>query len=728
MPPPNANDPLHMGHAVFVALEDIMVRYNRMLGNKTLWLPGTDHAGIETQYVFEKKLKKNGQSRFNFDRKTLYQMIWEYVQENSTVAVDQIKQLGASADWSRFTFTLDEKVVKSVTQSFIKMYEDGLVYRNLQLVNYCTQCGTGFSELEVNHVEQKTPIYTIQYGPLSVSTVRPETIFGDVAVAVHPKDPRYQQYIGTTITAEFPWGSATFPVVADDYVDPEFGTGVVKITPYHDQNDFAVWQRHLDVITQEPVAVISTAGKMSVASEVPTEYQGLTVAAARAKAVSEYQSYKDGALLLHTNSNYTNTTGTCYRCGRTIEPLPLPQFFLKVRDENVNLVARALKALDTKETVVLGAGREKILRNWLENLRDWNISRQIIWGISIPAWYQVTDNESRIRVGFINPEGKYQTGVLSELLEEYSLEQIEKGLQQVTADISIAPIISVEKPVDSNKVFIKETDTFDTWFSSSQWPVVTLQNAQPEDFKTFYPTSVMETGYDILPFWVMRMMLLCTYLTKSPEHPEGISPFKTVYLHGLIRDQKGQKMSKSKGNTINPLTVKQEFGADALRLALVIRSTAGLDKSVGMADFKAARNFSNKIWNATRFILLKLEESPETNFSEASKNTQFDEKLQEIVAQITTELGEYKIGLAADNIYNYFWHWFCDECIEAVKNNSLSLAQASNGLITFLKLLHPFMPFITETIWQELRENAQLKSHPEIQNSPLLISAPWPVK
>ena len=727
MPPPNANDPLHVGHALFVSLEDMMIRYNRMIGNDTVWIPGTDHAGIETQFVFERKLKKEGKSRFNFDRSTLFKMIWEYVQENSTVAVDQIKQLGASADWSRFAFTLTPKITADVTQTFTNLYKDGLIYRNLQLINFCTQCGTGYSELEVNHSEQINPLYTIQYGPLSVSTVRPETIFGDVAVAVNPKDTRYTEYVGTTISVDFPWGKKELPVIADEYVDPEFGTGVVKITPYHDPNDFAVWQKHRLEITEEPQAIITTSGKIAINELVPLEFQGLATSVARQKVVDAYTTYQDGKLLLSVNKNYKNNIGSCYRCGRTIEPLPLPQFFLKVTDPKLNLVERALRALDSKETVVLGAGREKILRHWLTNLKDWNISRQIVWGISIPAWYLVTGNEDKIRVNFINTTGKYTSGLLSELLLEYSFDEIKQNIQQITADISIEPIISVTKPSNSDAEYLQETDTFDTWFSSSQWPVITLKNARPNDFKRFYPTSVMETGYDILPFWVMRMMLLCTYITRDSEHPEGISPFKTVYLHGLARDQKGQKMSKSKGNVINPLSIKTEFGADALRLALVIRSTPGMDKSVGIPDFKAARNFTNKLWNAARFVILQLENEVELEqINKYPQEDAFNQKLSEIVSQITSEYSEYKLGIATENLYAYFWHWYCDQCIEDHKKGDISQAALLNGLIIFLKLLHPITPFITEAIWQELRSQEKLAKHPDLKNTPLLIAASWP--
>ncbi len=729
MPPPNANDPLHVGHAMFVSLEDTMIRYNRMLGNDTIWIPGTDHAGIETQFVFEKKLKAKEQSRFNFDRSTLFKMIWDYVQENSGVAVDQIKKLGASADWSRFKFTLDPDIVSDVLKTFEKLHEDRLIYRDLKLVNYCLKCGTSYSELEVDHADQVDPLHTIQYGPLTVATVRLETIFGDVAVAVHPEDKRYKQYIGTQIEVEFPWGTKKMPVISDEYVDPTFGTGAVKVTPYHDPNDFLMWTNHTAEISEVPQPVINTNGKLYNSDLnnklVPEEYVGQGIANARKMALEAYKTYKGGALLLETKEKYTHSVGVCYRCGRQIEPLPLPQFFISVKNEKNNLVQNALNALDSQKidtigaTKIHGAGREKILRHWLNNLKDWNISRQIVWGISIPVWYEVTGNENKITVGYLDKNKLFVSSLLSQALLTNTLEEIKQNLQTMTADISVPYVVSVTDPAktaDSNQnttQYLQETDSFDTWFSSSQWPVVTLKNTKADDFDRFYPTSVMETGYDILPIWVMRMMLLGIYMT-------GKTPFTDVYLHGLVRDQKGQKMSKSKGNVINPLVIKEEYGADALRMALVIRSTPGQDKSVGIPDFKATRNLTNKLWNAARFTLLQVEQPYETTVAkDAPQDAEFYKKLTTLVADVTQQLSDFKIGLAAETLYNEFWHWYCDECIESGKTGKLSHEALLQGLLTFLKLLHPFMPFITETIWQELVKL-------NLVTEKLLITANWP--
>ncbi len=704
MPPPNANDPLHVGHALFVAIEDTLIRFHRMLGDDTLWLPGTDHAGIETQFVFEKKLKKKGQSRFNFNRQDLYNKILEYSKENSGVAIDQIKKLGASCDWSRYKFTLDNDVVEKVLETFKKLHNDGLIYRDLKLVNYCTRCGTSYSELEVEHSDRNDPLYTIQYGPLQVATVRLETIFGDVAVAVNPDDKRYQQYIGKVITVEYPWGKKQVPVIADKYVDPSFGTGVVKVTPYHDPNDYLMWTTHKDEIKEIPLPIINTNGKIYNA---PKKYTGLGVVNARKMVLDDYQSYQDGKLLISINNKYQHSVGTCYRCHRPIEPLPLPQVFIKVNDPKKSLVKATVNALNTKKTVIHGAGREKILRHWLNKLKDWNISRQIVWGISMPIWYKVDGYEDKITASFINDETKeYQTGILADLLQTHSLSEITQNIQSMSAEVTVPYIVSNKPPSDN---YIQETDTFDTWFSSSQWPVIAFNNK--EDFQRFYPTSVMETGYDILPFWVMRMMLLNIYTT-------GKSPFKDVYLHGLVRDNKGQKMSKSKGNVINPLEIKKKFGADALRMALMIRSTAGQDKSIGLQDFKAGRNLSNKLWNASRFVILFNENNEQTQYP---NDQVFKERLNEIIKETTKHLHNLKIGLASEYLYNEFWHWYCDVCIEDAKNKKISQPVLLEGIIVFLKLFHPFIPFVTESIWQELYQNKLVKEK-------LLIVSSWPIR
>lgn len=697
MPPPNANDPLHIGHAMFVALEDALVRYHRMLGDDTLWLPGTDHAGIETQFVFEKKLKKNGQSRFQFDRETLFKMIWDYVQENSGIAVDQIKQLGASADWSRFKFTLDTDIVTTALQTFYKLSEEKLLYRDNKLINYCTKCGTAFSNLEVVHSEKTSPLYYLKYGPFTLATTRPETKFGDTAVAVHPDDQRYAQYVGKEIEIDGLNGPFKLKVIADSYVDPKFGTGVVKITPYHDFNDFLVWQRHKAELPA-PIQVIDFNGKLTAAAG---KYAGLKVAVAREQIVADLEAK---GLLVKTNTEYQNSVGSCYRCGTTIEPLPLPQFYIKVKP----LTQRVLAALEAGEFTVTGSGHDKILKHWLKQLEDWNISRQIVWGIRIPVWYDTAKNPD-MSVVFIDKSTQKQSGAIGDLLKTHTLTEISAGLQTLNVPITADYVLSETSP---GPTFIQETDTFDTWFSSGQWPFATLKNTQPSDFERFYPTTVMETGYDILPIWVLRMLLMGLFTT-------GKLPFTQVYLHGLVRDSKGLKMSKSKGNVVNPLEITQKYGADALRMALVIRSTPGLDKSVGEADFKAMRNLTNKLWNAARFVITR-QETPAAAAatSTAVADATFLEKLTKLSTQLSRNFEKLQIGLAAETTYTEFWHWYCDEAIEQTKRGELSDAALLKGLVRFLKLLHPFMPFVTEAIWQQLVTK-------KLVTEPLLITSQW---
>lgn len=681
MPPPNANDPLHIGHAMFITIEDILIRFHRMLGESTLWLPGTDHAGIETQFVFEKKLAKKDQSRFNFDRETLYKMIWDYVQENSGVAVNQMKKLGASADWTKFKFTLDPDIVSKVIETFIKLHNDDLIYRGEKLINYCTKCGTGYSELEVVYEEKNSPLYYVKYfykdDPtkyITVATTRPEPIYVDTHLAINPKNKKTKSLKGKVFLN--PLTGSAMEVVEDEFVDPEFGTGIVKLTPAHDQNDFEVAKKYNLPI----IKAINTYGKM-----IGGPCEGMKVNAAREATV---KILSESGHIEKIDEKYMNRVGTCYRCKNTLEPIPLTQFFIKTKP----LVEGAIKALDSKETEILGAGQEKILRHWLTNIRDWNISRQIVWGIRIPVWYSVEENKNLV-VTFIDKGGAKQTGNLS----DFDFNEVEKGLQSIQASPEAKYIVSSTKP-DGN--FIQETDTFDTWFSSGQWPVVTLQANSSELFNKFYPTSVMETGYDILPIWVMRMMFLGIYVT-------GKSPFKTVYLHGLVRDEQGRKMSKSVGNVINPLEVVEKYGTDALRFALIMSSTPAQDKGVGENTFKGMRNFSNKIWNAARF-------TKDFN-NDAEDDDEFNNWYQtELPKKITKLLNQYKIGLAAEELYNDFWHRFCDIEIERAKKNEVSSKQLGNALLTLIKMLHPFMPYVTEAVWKELGQED------------LLITTSWP--
>ena len=696
MPPPNASDPLHVGHAMFVTVEDILVRYHRMRGDATLWLPGTDHAGIETQFVFEKKLAKQGKSRYDFDSKTLYKMISDYVTEFSGVSVQQMKRLGASADWERFRFTLDEDVVGFVLNTFEKLHKDSLIYRSERLVNYCVKCGTSYSELEVEYEEKTGALYYIKYplvegGDIMVATTRPETMFGDTAVAVNPEDEKYKQLVGKMV--RLPLTERVIPIIADSMVEKEFGTGAVKITPAHDMADFETGKRHGLPLVQ----IIDFSGRMT---ETAGEFAGMKVELARAAVVEKLDSLG----LIAQTKNHVHGVGTCYRCHSVIEPLPLAQFFIKTG----TLAEKALRSLETGETVVLGAGRDKILVNWLTNLKDWNISRQIVWGIRIPVWYD-SEKNPEMEVGFLNLAGEYVKGNLDEMIGlGHTLEEIELGLQTLRSPVGAEFVVSKSKPGEN---YLQETDTFDTWFSSGQWSVVTLATNKPGDLEYYYPTSVIESGYDILTIWIMRMMLLSIYLT-------GKTPFKWVYLHGLIRDEQGRKMSKSIGNVVNPLDLVEKYGADALRMALVMSTTPGNDSNVGEAKVRGMRNLANKIWNAGRYVLENSrQKDPSTSLgmTEGANDEEFKEKLKMMVEGVTGQLESLKIGLAAETVYNEFWHWFCDEAIEAHKNLKISDAVLRDGLTTFLKLLHPFVPFVTEAVWKEL-----------FPNKGLLAASSWP--
>lgn len=645
MPPPNANNPLHIGHARFVAIEDILTRYHRMKGDLTLWLPGADHAGIETQFVFEKKLKEEGKSRFDFGRDTLYQMIREYVQGNKSGMENQLKILGASCDWSRNKFTLDPDIVKIVCQTFKKMYSGGLIYRGAKMVNYCPRCGTNFSQLEVETVEREDLLYFIDYGTVTIATTRPETIFADCAVAINPKDKKHKTLVGKT--AVIPLTNRKIPIIADELVNISVGSGALKITPAHDPTDFEIGQRH-------GLAFISVIDEKGKIINTPKKYLGMKVDIAREEVVKDLQA--SGKVI--KTEKIRHVVGTCYRDHGLIEPRPSEQWFLKVKP----LTEPALKAIEKGEIKFAAAKYKKIAVNWLKNLYDWNISRQIIWGIRIPAWKCVKCDSWEIT-----------DGVIPNKCSKCASEKL-----------------------------IRDTDTFDTWFSSSQWPYATLMTNKPEDFATFYPTSVMETAYDILPIWVIRMIMMGLYITNKV-------PFENVVIHGLVRDREGNKISKSKGNVIDPIVMTQKYGSDALRMSLVWGALIENDISLAEDNVRGMRNFTNKAWNAARFV---------NRFSKkAEANPEFKLKMDEIIKTTTKHLENFRLSQAIEFLYSEFWHWYCDEAIEQAKLGKIGATQLSGGLKTFLKLLHPFMPFVTETIWA--LDFARDKKD-------LLITASWP--
>ena len=666
MPPPNANGSLHLGHALMITLEDIMIRYKRMCGYKTLWLPGADHAGFETQVVYQKKLEKEGKNWFQIPREQLWQEIWDFTQSNKQLMENQIKSLGASCDWSRKKFTLDEDIISKTQDAFIQMYNEGLIYRGNRLVNWCPKHQTGFSDLEIKYEEKTDPLYYIKYGPITLATVRLETIFGDTAVAVNPKDKRYKNLIGKEIEADIVIDKIKIPVIADDAVDMKFGTGVVKITPAHDPADYEMWQRHKEEI-DGPIEVVDKFGKLNLLGRFPKnekakEFQGLKAHDARKLLAHEMEVR---GLIEKIDHNYKHNVGTCYKCGNVLEPRLMPQWFIKMEP----LAKPAIETAQKGKLFFIPARFKKVYLHWLKNIRDWNISRQIVWGIRIPAW-QCQD------------------------CKEW--------------------IISKEKPLKcvkcSNTRVEQDADVFDTWFSSGQWPFLTLgyQNSPKSkisDFDEFYPTDVMETGWDILFFWVARMVMLGIYKTKK-------IPFKYIYLHGLVRDKDKQKMSKSKGNVVDPLGIVNEYGADALRMALIVGNTPGNDPVFSEEKVRGYRNFANKIWQASRFVLMNLEgfnvgKKPILSVSDKKRLKEFEV----FKNKIRKQMDNFKFYQAAEDLYHYFWHTFADKVIEeskeSLKGEDKGKKQSSQYMLLeilngSLKLLHPFMPFITEEIYQKL--------------------------
>lgn len=663
LPPPNANAPLHFGHAMYV-IEDVLARFNRMQGKSVLWLPGADHAGFETQFVFEKHLKERGQSRFDFERGELYKKIWDFVQDNRGGMETQLRKLGFSLDWSRLKFTLDPDVVSVVYRTFKKMHRDGLVYRAERLVNYCTFDGTSFSDLEVVHEERETNLYFIKYpltggGYVTVATTRPETMLGDTAVAVNTKDERFKSLIGKTLF--LPLTEREIPIVGDNVVSMEFGTGAVKVTPAHDPVDFEIGERH----NLPKITVIGYDGKIN---KTGNSYEGLYIKEAREKIIKDLEERG----LIEKVERIKHQAPLCYKCKRTIEPLLAEQWFIKMQP----LAEKGLRAVKKGEVKIYPKNFEKIYFQFLENIKDWNISRQIVWGIRIPAWKCANCMQWTITEGEVPREcSSCSSGELSQ-----------------------------------------DVDTFDTWFSSSQWPFATLETSKSGDFEKFYPTSVMETGYDILRWWVARMVMVGIYAT-------GKVPFRDIVLHGLVNDPLGKKMSKSKGNVVNPMDLIGEYGADAVRMALVYGTALGHDQALSYPKIQSMRNFSNKLWNIGRFILMKREAlDPKSEIrsnltieqlSNAATNPidkEWIEKTERLTANITRSIEKYNFNFAAQELYEFVWHEFADKYIEDVKNrmDEKSFLVLYSLFFIQLKLLHPFMPFITEEIADKLGKKEDL--------------------
>jgi len=707
LPLPNANDPMHMGHALFT-IEDILVRYHRMLGDPTLWLPGGDHAGIETQFVFEKNLKKENKSRFDFDRETLYQKIWDFVEKNRILNMYQMKKLGFSMDWSRYHYSLEPAIIKNVSTVFKKLYNDGLVYRDEKIVNYCTFCGTAFSNLEVDHKNVDSHLWYIKYGLLTVATTRPETMLGDTAVAVNPKDKRYAKLIGTKIM--LPLVNREIPVIGEETIDIKFGTGAVKVTPSHSPEDYDMAKKH----GLEFMRIFDYDGKTN--NNVPEKYRGLFPSQVREMVINDLTELG----LMEKIENYSHEVGHCYRCGRVIEPITAPQWYVKID----KLAKPAIEAAKKGEVKFFPTRFKKSFIDWMENIRDWNISRQIVWGPRIPAWYCLDCNPN-IKINFLDKNKNIISGFYKDLKNKYDFKEIKNGLQSLVAPVSSDfQIADLRCQKCKGEHTLQETDTFDTWFLSGQWPLNTLgfnpENLEKssEDFKYFYPTSVLDTLWDILFFWVARMMMFGLYLT-------GDVPFKTVHLHARCTDSKGQKMSKSKGNVVDPLIMSEKYGTDALRMSLVYGIAPASDFVISEDKIRAQRNFVNKIWNATRFILMKigdLNPSPTLPLTGQGDqdNVNILDKLKKIVKSTTDNLNKYRFGQASEDLYQFFWHDFCDVYIESTKNKGPEVIPVLiEVLVTSLKLLHPFMPFVTETIYQETKEVFK-------QKEKMLITSTWP--
>lgn len=658
LPPPNANGNLHVGHCLMFAIQDVTVRYQRMLGKSTLWVPGADHAGFETQVVFEKKLAKEGKSRFDFSREELYSQIWDFVEENRGNYQAQFRQLGASVDWTRDTYTLDEKVIARAYKTFKKMWDDGLVYRGERLVNFCTHHGTAFADIEVEYKEERGSLWEIAYqltdgsGEVVVATTRPETMFGDVAVAVHPEDERFKHLIGKT--AKLPLTEREIPIIADAFVDREFGTGAVKITPAHDPNDFEVGERH----DLPKVTVISHEGKLV---NVPEKYRGLEVLEGRKTVVEDLQKQK----LLKSEHTHIHSVGHCYKCGTIIQPLLREQWFIDVQP----LAKPAIAALKAGKITFYPDSKKSQLVLYLKNLRDWNISRQIAWGIPIPAFQNIDDSDDWI----------YDEHVTEEFIEQ------------------------------NGKTYRRDPDVFDTWFSSGHWPFATLEYPESTELAEFYPNSLMETGGEILYPWVSRMIMLGLYVT-------GKVPFKDVYIHGYVLAEDGSKMSKSVGNVIDPIAIINQYGSDALRMGLLAGRAPAVNRGYDPRKVVDARNFTNKLWNVARFIEHTVGE--EYKPSKPEPTTIADHwilsKLQQSIDAISSHLDDYRFSEAYETLYHFVWDDLADWYIEASKGEPTT-SVLGYVLESVLALAHPFAPFATETMWQALG-----------WRDGLLINSQWP--
>jgi valyl-tRNA synthetase len=698
MPPPNVTGSLHTGHALFVTAEDMMVRYHRMRGDDTLWVPGVDHASIAAQFVLDKILAEEGESRESLGRERYLERMWQFMDQTRDAISIQLRRLGASADWTRNRFTMDEGSARAVRVAFKRLWDAGLVYRGEALVNWCPRCKTTISDLENVHRDEMGTLWTIRYhlaGPdgapdpnhwVAVATTRPETLLGDVAVAVHPEDERYRSLVGRE--AILPFLGRRLPIIADAAVDPGLGTGAVKITPAHDPEDYATGKRH----GLTPISIFDEEARVN---EAGGEFAGLDRFEARRQIVDRLAAMGD----LEGEQPHAMVVGHCDRCGTVIEPRLSVQWFIRTE----TLAARALASVREGRTRIIPTRFEKVYAHWMENIRDWAVGRQLWWGHRIPAWFC--------------PNGHITVSDAAEGPD--ACEVCHRAASELT----------------------QETDIFDTWFSSGLWPFSTL--GWPDDtpdMRRFYPTSVMETGYDILFFWVARMMMLGLFLTD-------VEPFHTVYLHGLVRAQGGVKMSKTKGNVTDPVELIDEMGADAVRLALTVGTSAGNDQRMTMAKLERSRNFANKLWNAARYVLGSQPEATGADEAEAGPRSDVGaggeepgslaerwirSRLAATIADATRRMDRYDLGGYATAVTDFAWSDFCDWYLEMAKVELRDVdataeakariwATGADALASLLQLLHPVMPFVTEEIWAALGA-----ARPTATEGALLVTATWP--
>ena len=670
MPPPNVTGQLHMGHAMDATLQDTLIRFKRMQGYNALWVPGVDHAGIATQIKVEEELRKEGLTRYDLGREKFLERVWDWKNKYGNRIVEQQKKLGASCDWDRARFTMDEGCSKAVREVFVSLYEKGLIYKGSRIINWCPHCVTALSDAEVEYVDKPGHLWHIRYpladgsGEVIVATTRPETMLGDSGVCVNPSDDRYKDIVGKMVI--LPLVNKEIPIVADDYAEMDFGTGCVKMTPAHDPNDFEVGLRH----NLEVIRVLDDNGRVN---ENGGKYQGLDRYEARKQIVADLEA---GGYLVKVE-DYSHNVGTCYRCHQDVEPIISAQWFVKMKP----LAQEAIRVVKEGETKFVPDRFSKTYMNWMENVRDWCISRQLWWGHQIPAW---TCNDC----GHIT--------------------------------VSREDACRCEKCGSTN--IIREEDVLDTWFSSALWPFETLGwPDKTEDLDYFYPTDVLVTGYDIIFFWVARMIF------SGCEHT-GKTPFHTVLIHGLVRDNQGRKMSKSLGNGIDPLEMIDKYGCDALRLNLITGNSPGNDTRFFTEKCEAMRNFANKLWNASRYVLMNLNEDAVNELPAAEKLEIPDKwvlsKLNTLIAEVTENLEKYELGVAVQKVYDFIWDTYCDWYIELTKarlySEDADRKQTALQVLVYvldqlLRLLHPFMPFITEEIWQNLPHEG-----------PALIAAQWP--